>query len=46
MAAITLILWLLKCVHFVLNVCSLKHDLMDTSDFHTEYAKEVPEQPD
>ena len=25
--AITLILWLLKCVNFVFNVCSLKHDL-------------------
>ena len=34
--AITLILWLLKCVHFVFNVCSLKHDLTDQSHFHTE----------
>ena len=31
--AITLILWLLKCVHFVFNVCSLKHDLTDQSSF-------------
>ena len=35
--AITLILWFFKCVHFVFNVCSLKHDLMDTCDFHSEY---------
>ena len=26
----------MKCVNFVFNVCSLKHDLMDTSDFNTE----------
>ena len=35
--AITLILWLLKCVNFViLNVCSLMHDSTDHSHFHTE----------
>ena len=33
---ITLTLWLWKCVNFVFNVCSLKHHLIDTSDFHTE----------
>ena len=37
--AITLILWLLKCVHFVFNVCSLKHDLTDQSHFHTEVSQ-------
>ena len=38
--AITLILWLLKCVHFVFNVCSLKHDdLTDQSHFHTEISQ-------
>ena len=34
--AITLILWLLKCVNFVFNVCSLMHDSTDHSHFHTE----------
>ena len=34
--AIPLILWLLKCVHFVFNVCSLKHDSTDKSHFHRE----------
>ena len=38
---ITLILWLLKCVHFVFNVCSLKHDSTDQSHFHTEVSQYV-----
>ena len=37
--AITLILWLLKCVHFVLNVCSLRHDLTVQSHFHTDVSQ-------
>ena len=32
-----------KCVHFVFNVCSLKHDSMDTSHFYTKCTYEVPE---
>ena len=39
--SITLILWLLKCVHFVFNVCSLMHDSTVQSDFHTAVSQEV-----
>ena len=34
-----IILWLLKCIHFVFNVCSLKHELTDQSHFHTEVSQ-------
>ena len=43
--AITLILWHLKCVHFVFNVCSLMHDSTDYSHFHTKGSQLVYKQP-
>ena len=39
--AITLNLWFLKVVHFCLYSCSLKHDLMASSDSHIKCTLEV-----